>query len=133
MLSMYPINAKYNLNISSNKHAQCTPSGHMTNSNEFPSGAKDPQEDCVKIEALTEHPEVVTQHEEIGEHVEYLTPPLKTRNNSDIRVTYLSVFYHYARFQLKKIFVHFEFPKTHHRDTITSRTKQILNFPLILN
>lgn len=47
MIPMYPINAKCNLTISSKNHAQYTPSGHMTSSNELPSGAKDPQEDCV--------------------------------------------------------------------------------------
>lgn len=31
----------------SKNHAHYTPSGHMTSSNELPSGAKDPQEDCV--------------------------------------------------------------------------------------
>ena len=51
------------------KNNKYTPSNQVTRDDESSSGAEYSQEDRVEIEALTEHPEIVTQHTEVGKHV----------------------------------------------------------------
>lgn len=46
-----------------------TPSNQVTRDDESSSGAEYSQEDRMEIETLTEHPEIVTQHTEVGKHV----------------------------------------------------------------